>query len=49
MLDRLGFGWEAVRALNDRVVYCSISGFGQTGPNRDLRDTTSTTSRSPGR
>ena len=36
VLDRLGFGWEAVRALNDRVVYCSISGFGQTGPNRDL-------------
>jgi len=29
---RLGLGYEDVRALNARVVYCSISGFGQTGP-----------------
>src|SRR6185503_18040764 len=31
-LGRLGFGWEAVRALNRRLVYCSISGFGESGP-----------------
>jgi crotonobetainyl-CoA:carnitine CoA-transferase CaiB-like acyl-CoA transferase len=31
---RLGIDAEAVRALNSRIVYCSLSGFGQTGPDR---------------
>ncbi|RMD82244.1 MAG: CoA transferase, partial [Candidatus Dadabacteria bacterium] len=33
---RLGVDYEAARARNPRIVYCSISGFGQTGPLADL-------------
>jgi formyl-CoA transferase len=32
LMDRFGFGYEATKALNPRLIYCSISGFGQTGP-----------------
>jgi alpha-methylacyl-CoA racemase len=32
VVERLGIGWNAVSARNPRAVYCSTSGFGQTGP-----------------
>ncbi|MBI2941948.1 MAG: CoA transferase [Chloroflexi bacterium] len=34
-LERLGVGYERVVACNPRIVYASVSGFGQTGPYRD--------------
>ena len=34
-MSRLGLGYEVVRARNPRIVYCSISGYGQNGPSRD--------------
>jgi crotonobetainyl-CoA:carnitine CoA-transferase CaiB-like acyl-CoA transferase len=34
-MERLGLGYEAVRARNGELIYCSISGYGQDGPSRD--------------
>ena len=33
-LERMGLGYEALSELHPKLVYCSISGFGQTGPRR---------------
>lgn len=32
VVDRLGIGYDAVRAVNPRIVYCAITSYGQTGP-----------------
>lgn len=32
VMDRLGVGWESLRAVNERLIYCAITGYGQDGP-----------------
>ena len=34
-MERLGLGYAALAAVNPRIVYCSLTGYGQTGPYRD--------------
>ncbi|MEH7246220.1 CaiB/BaiF CoA-transferase family protein [Neobacillus niacini] len=33
-LDKMGLGYETIKEINPRIIYCSISGFGRTGPER---------------
>jgi len=35
-MDRLGIGYETVKEINPRLIYCQVSGYGQTGPYRDV-------------
>jgi crotonobetainyl-CoA:carnitine CoA-transferase CaiB-like acyl-CoA transferase len=35
VMDRLGLGYDALSAINPKLIYCAISGYGQTGPLRD--------------
>ncbi len=37
VIDRLGFGYEALHERHPALIYCSLSGFGRTGPYRDRR------------
>ena len=32
VLARLGFSWERIHEINPNIIYCAVSGFGQTGP-----------------
>ena len=35
VMDRLGIGYESLRATNASVIYCALTGYGQNGPLRD--------------
>src|ERR1044072_8335492 len=32
VIDRLGLGYDALKAINPRIVYCAVTGYGQHGP-----------------
>ena len=36
VMDRLGIGYEEISKINEGIVYCSLTGYGQTGPYRNL-------------
>jgi crotonobetainyl-CoA:carnitine CoA-transferase CaiB-like acyl-CoA transferase len=36
VMDRLGVGYEDLKKINPRILYCSLTGYGQSGPYRDL-------------
>lgn len=36
VMDRLGLGYEALSRINPKVIYCAITGYGQTGPKADV-------------
>ena len=36
VMQRLGLGYEDIVQVNERIIYCSLTGYGQTGPYRHL-------------
>ena len=37
MAERLGFGYEELKAVNPNLIYISITGFGSSGPYQEMR------------
>lgn len=35
VMDRLGIGYETLKKINPKLIYCAITGYGQTGPYKD--------------
>ncbi|USK74615.1 CaiB/BaiF CoA transferase family protein [Peribacillus frigoritolerans] len=35
VMERLGLGYEALKSINPKLIYCSITGYGQTGPYKE--------------
>ncbi len=35
VMDRLGLGFDALKVINPKLIYCSVTGYGQTGPLKD--------------
>ena len=35
-MDRMGLGYDVLKEVNPRIIYASSTGYGQTGPNRNL-------------
>ena len=36
VMDRLGLGYETLKSINPRIIYCAITGYGQTGPKANV-------------
>jgi crotonobetainyl-CoA:carnitine CoA-transferase CaiB-like acyl-CoA transferase len=36
VMDRLGLGYDAMRTINPRIIYCAITGYGQSGARADV-------------
>lgn len=37
VMERLGLGWDVLSAINPKIIFCRLSSYGQTGPNKDRR------------